>query len=290
MPPNSCGHTAETLPVLSVLIPASNEEALIGQCLEKVLQSVWPHAAPFETIVISNGSRDRTTETALNMRQSFLEKGLALNVLDRKEGGKLGALNAGDHVARAPIRIYLDADVEVSDRLISQIYETLDTPEPRYASGTLKLAPPQSWATRAYARIYAQVPFMKYGVPGAGLFAVNAAGRMRWGTFPNIISDDTFVRLSFRPEERVAVPAPYSWPLVEGWRNLVRVRRRQNAGVDEIREDYPDLLRNDDKPDFPFREKLKLALQDPLGFAVYSGVALVVRWTGGTSHGWTRGR
>lgn len=290
MPPNSRGHTAESLPVLSVLIPASNEEALIGQCLEKVLQSAWPHAVPFETIVISNGSRDRTAETALEMRPRFAEKGLVLQVLDRKEGGKLDALNAGDHVARAPIRIYLDADVEVSEGLISQIYAALDTPQARYASGTLILATPKTWATRAYARIYSQVPFMKHGVPGAGVFAVNAAGRMRWGTFPNIISDDTFVRLSFLPEERIAVPATYTWPLVEGWSNLVRVRRRQNAGVDEIREYYPELLRNDDKPDFPIREKMKLALHDPLGFAVYSGVALVVRLTGGNANGWTRGR
>lgn len=290
MPPISRGPTTQPLPVLSILVPASNEEAMIGRCLEAVLQSTWSNSAPFETIVISNGSQDATTETALRLQSRFEEKGCILHVLDRKEGGKLGALNAGDRVARAPIRVYLDADVEVSDGLIDQLYQVLDTPEPRYSSGTLILTKPESWATRAYARIYAKVPFMKYGVPGAGLFAVNAAGRMRWDDFPKIISDDTFVRLSFRPEERVAVPATYKWPLVEGWRNLVRVRRRQNAGVDEIRDMYPDLLGNDDKPAFPISEKLKLALRDPIGFGVYSGVALVVRLTRGAASGWSRGR
>ena len=89
---------------------------------------------------------------------------------------------------------------------------------------------------------------------------------------------------------RAISSATYTWPLVEGWSNLVRVRRRQNAGVDEIREHHPDLLRNDDKPGFPFREKLMLALQDPIGFAVYSGVALAVRVTADKSSGWSRGR
>ncbi|MFA8386674.1 MAG: glycosyltransferase family 2 protein [Pelagibaca sp.] len=290
MPLNARGPNSEPRPVLSVLIPASNEETLIRHCLECVLQSRWDHAELFETIVISNGSRDRTAQIALAMRGRFADKGLDLKVLDRKQGGKLAALNAGDHVAQAPIRVYLDADVEISDGLIAELYETLDTAEPRYASGTLVLAHPQSWATRAYARIYAKVPFMTHGVPGAGVFAVNAAGRMRWDEFPDIISDDTYVRLSFRPEERIGVSATYTWPLVEGWGNLVRVRRRQNAGVDEIREHHPDLLRNDDKPAFPFREKLKLALQDPIGFAVYSGVALAVRVTLGRSSGWSRGR
>lgn len=290
MPPISSGLVADPLPVLSVLIPASNEEALIERCLKAVLQSNWPHAQLFETIVISNGSKDRTTDIARALQAQFAEKGIALQVLDRKEGGKLGALNAGDQVAQAPIRVYLDADVVVSRDLISQLYQELDAPSPRYASGTLVLAASQTWATRAYSRIYAKVPFMKFGVPGAGVFAVNAAGRMRWDEFPNIISDDTFVRLSFSPEERVAVPATYTWPLVEGWSNLVRVRRRQNAGVDEIRDIYPDFLLNDDKPPFPIHEKLKLALQDPLGFAVYSGVALVVRLTSGKPSGWSRGR
>ncbi|MCR9111334.1 glycosyltransferase family 2 protein [Marivita sp. XM-24bin2] len=278
------------MPRLSVLIPASNEEALIRTCLEAVVRSAWHREEPFETIVISNGSRDRTVAETLALERQFSETGLDLRVLEREEGGKLAALNAGDAVARGDIRVYLDADVEVSKNVLSQVFDALDTEEPRYASGTLVLAEADSWATRAYARIYEQVPFMRHGVPGAGLFAVNSAGRTRWAVFPDIISDDTFVRLSFRPEERVSVPATYTWPLVEGWPNLVRVRRRQNAGVDEIREVYPELLGNDDKPAFTLRDKLKLALQDPIGFAVYAGVAMAVRLPERQASGWTRGR
>ena len=290
MPPTTRGSKTESLPVLSVLIPASNEEGLIGTCLNRVLQSVWTHEAPFETIVVSNGSRDRTTEVALEAVPAFAAKGLDLLVLDREEGGKLGALNAGDMVARGAIRVYLDADVVISDRLLADIHSALDKPEPRYASGTLQLAAPQSWATRAYARIYANVPFMRHGVPGAGLFAVNAAGRLRWDAFPDIISDDTFVRLSFGPDERVGVDAPYEWPLVEGWSNLVRVRKRQNDGVDEIRARYPDLMANDDKPSFPIRQKVELALRDPVGFAVYAGVVLATKLGRPGDTGWSRGR
>lgn len=290
MPSDVQTDTTGTLPVLSVLIPASNEEDLIGTCLRAVLDSTWKQDHHFETIVISNGSRDQTTDAALSWQDAFAAKGLDLRVLDREEGGKLGALNAGDQVARAGIRVYLDADVEVSRPLLDDLFKALDTPNPRYASGTLELARARTWATRAYSRIYSKVPFMKHGVPGAGLFAVNAAGRMRWGSFPDIISDDTFVRLSFRPDERVGVSASYTWPLVEGWGNLVRVRRRQNAGVDEIRDRFPDLVRNDDKPDFSTLDKAKLALRDPLGFAVYSGVALAVKLTETGSMEWSRGR
>jgi hypothetical protein len=132
---------------------------------------------------------------------------------------------------------------------------------------------------------------MAEGVPGAGVFAVNAAGRARWDQWPAIMSDDTFVRLSFAPKERRLVEARYSWPIVEGFRNLVRVRRRQNAGVAEIRERFPELLKNDDTRRPGRGEILRMAAGDPVGFAVYVGVSLMVKVTGfmGQTE-WRRGR
>ncbi|MFP7674730.1 glycosyltransferase [Marivita sp. S0852] len=277
-------------PTTTVLIPASNEEALIGSCLEALLRSEWDNSYPIEIIVISNGSTDQTATRALEYSQSFCDRGWAFKVLERAEGGKLGALNAGDLIASGTFRVYLDADVVVSEKLLIELVTALDVPDARYVSGSLTLSAANTWTTRAYGRIYAQVPFMTSGVPGAGLFAVNAAGRVRWGVFPAIISDDTFVRLSFGPEERVGVDASYLWPLVEGWSNLVRVRRRQNAGVDEIRRLYPELMLNDDKPDFPLIDKARLALKDPIGFAVYAGVALAVKFIPAKTSTWSRGR
>jgi glycosyltransferase involved in cell wall biosynthesis len=290
MQPGSSGKTTLMLPVLSILIPASNEAGLIGSCLEALLKSVWKGDDRVEVIVIANGCRDTTVEIALSYKSHFSEKGWDFLVLDRKDGGKLAALNAGDHIARAGSRVYLDADVEVSELLVESLHGVLNTGSARYASGALILAKPQSWATRAYARVYEKVPFLKSGVPGAGLFAVNAAGRLRWEAFPNIISDDTFVRLNFHPHERIQVEAAYTWPLVEGWGNLVRVRKRQNDGVDEIKAQYPDLLKNDDKPGFPMIEKLRIAAADPIGFAVYAGVALAVKLAPTGVSGWSRGR
>lgn len=275
----------------AIVLPASNEAALIGGCLSALLASdtTADSAAPVEVIVVANGCHDDTAARAREFAAPFADRGWRLTVLERAEGGKLGALNAGDAATDAPIRIYLDADVHVSPQVIGQVIAALEVPAPRYASGTVQIVA-EGAVSRAYARIWRQVPFMRDGVPGCGLFAVNAAGRARWGEFPDIISDDTFVRLSFTPEERVGVAASYRWPIAEGWSRLVRVRRRQDAGVAEIERDYPDLLRNDDKKPFPLREKLGVALRDPLGFAVYAGVALAVKLTRGRATGWSRGR
>lgn len=278
--------------MLSVIIPASNEEASIAECLGAVLDSTFPAAggAAVEVIVVANGCRDHTAERAKGFADMARARGWGLRILSLQDGDKMAALNAGDAVAQGDMRLYLDADVLISRQLLGQIEQVLSMPKPAYASGKLQISATPSRTTRAYRRIYEKLPFIARGVPGAGLFAVNAAGRARWGQFPGIISDDTFVRLQFAPDERIGVAAPYQWPLVEGLGNLVRVRRRQNAGVAEIAIKYPELLQNDDKISLGLAGVLRLAIHDPFGFLVYAGVALMVKLTPQQGDAWGRGR
>jgi hypothetical protein len=131
---------------------------------------------------------------------------------------------------------------------------------------------------------------MAHTVPGAGLFAVNRAGRARWGAFPDIISDDGFVRLHFAAHERRRVPARYHWPLVEGARALIRVRRRQDAGVRQIEALYPDLALREDKPPMRPADHLALLRAAPISYLVYVSILLRVRMGGRRATAWTRGR
>ncbi len=276
--------------MLSVIIPANNEEAYIGACLEAILASDEP-CASIEIIVVANGCSDNTACVASGYVDQFAERGWSCRILDLSEGGKMKALNGGDEAAQGENRAYLDADVLVSPPLLAQISAVLQSASPRYSSGTPFVSEARSWATRAYRRIYRQVPFMQSGVPGFGIFAVNEAGRARWGAFPDIISDDTFVRLQFAPEERIAIPATHQWPMVEGFAKLVKVRRRQDQGVAEIAERFPELLKNDDKQPFGLGKAVGMACRDPIGFGVYSAVALSVRLTKQqNATAWSRGR
>lgn len=283
--------------MLSVIIPANNEEALLGTCLESLLASE-PPACCVEIVVVANGCNDNTAGIAREFQTRVEARGWKMQVLDLTKGGKIRALNAGDAVASLPWRAYLDADVTVSPTLLDQLCRALDGPKARYASGNLRITA-EGWVSKAYAATYRKVPFIARGVPGCGLFAVNAAGRARWGQFPDIISDDTFVRLLFRQEERIAVKARYNWPLVEGFGNLVRVRRRQDRGVRQVAALYPELCKNDEKSVLGISGKLALLARNPVGFTMYSSVALAVR-LGDTNSGlagvnanlpdWSRGR
>jgi len=270
--------------VLSVIIPASNEEAWIGPCLTAVFAST----VQGECIVVANGCHDATAARAIALTPEAQARGWTLTVLSLAQGGKPNALNAGDAVAAHATRVYLDADVVVSPPLLAALATALAPHRALYATGTPRIPRPKTAVTRAYARFWQKLPFARSAAPGFGLFATNAMGRARWGAFPTIISDDTYVRLLFAPDERVQCAAPYDWPMIEGFRALTRVRRRQDAGVAEIARLYPHLRANEGKPHLPPLRLGLMALADPPGFATYAAVAVATRLRRGS--GWARGR
>ena len=270
--------------MLSLIIPASNEQDWIGPCLEAVAAS-GPVPGGLEVIVVANGCRDGTAAVA----RGFAGRLPGLQVLDLAEGSKPGALTAGDAVARGEMRAYLDADCLLSPGVLAALARALARPEPVYAGATPEIPRAKSAVTRAYAGFWQRLPFARSVAPGYGLYAVNAAGRARWGDFPRIISDDTFVRLQFAAEERVQVADRYQWPMVEGFAALVRVRRRQDRGVRELAELSPGLMEREGKTRLGAMALLGLALRDPVGFAAYAAVSLAVRLRVGDSS-FTRGR
>ncbi len=272
--------------MLSIVIPASNEQAFIGPCLTALLASDPVDA---EIIIVANGCHDRTAAVAQTFGPAAAARGWRLLVIDLATGSKPAALNAGDIAARGDMHLYLDADVIVTPQVLPQIATALARPAPTYAGATPRIPPAHSPVTRAYARFWQTLPFARSTAPGFGLFAVNAPGRARWGEFPAIIADDTFVRLQFTPKERVQVAALYDWPMIEGFAALTRVRRRQDAGMAQIAADYPALLVREGKARLGPLGLIARAVRDPLGFASYAAVSLAVRLRKGGVD-FTRGR
>ena len=276
-------------PGLTIIVPANNEEAYLAKCLSALMASEPPNER-VQILVMANACTDATVAIAKSFESPARQKGWSLQAVDLAQPGKLNALNEGDNLATGELRLYLDADVLVSPGLVRTVVDALtSTSTPCYASGTPCVPPARSAVTRAYARFWQQLPFARSEAPGFGLFAVNAAGRSRWGLFPDIISDDTYVRLLFAPHERKGVAAVYQWPMVEGFERLVKVRRRQDQGVREIALKWPELLLNEGKKAPSLRRLLALALREPSGFLVYSAVTFAVR-SRQASNQWTRGR
>lgn len=281
---------ADTLAV-TVILPAHNEADYLPACLAALWASDMAGVAP-RLIVVANGCTDDTAAIARAAAQQAEAAGWALEVIETETGGKLHALGLGDAACGTGVRVYLDADVIVSPGLIGALARRLAQSEaPLYASGTPQILPAKNAFSRAYGRFWQRLPFVAEGVPGFGLFAMNAAGRARWGDWPDIIADDAFARAHFAPDERVLIALPYGWPLVEGFGALVRVRRRQNAGVRELEALFAQLMQAEGSGRSGCFGILRRALRDPLGFAAYAGVQLAVRTPlYADSARWARGR
>ena len=260
----------------SILIPAHNEADYLPACLNALLASE-DSTSDIEVIVIANGCTDNTVQIAQGFDASTRARGWRLEGLDLVEGNKLTAWNAGESAANGDVLIYLDADVQVSSPLIGQIVGVLRTSDAAYASGVPKVTTTgQDSLIDLYTRFWTTTPFMVQGVPGFGIFAMNRAGRARWGAWPDIISDDTFARLHFSPDERCAVQATYEWPMVEGFKKLVQVRRRQDIGVAEIVARFPELMGNDDPP-HQIKPLWRRVCADPLAFLCFLMVRCAIR-------------
>lgn len=285
--------------MISIIIPAHDEAGYIGTCLGCLLASdaparraaLLPEEDLVEVIVVANGCSDATAEVAFQYQMAFVARGWRLIVLIDPVAHKINALNRADSVAAGGIRIYLDADVQVSPPLIALLVAALDRPEAAYASGRPDILTPRSGVSRRYARFWMGLPFMTSDVPGCGIYAVNSAGRQRWQCFPDIMADDIFVRMHFGPHERLSAPARYSWPIAEGLGWLVKVRRRQNSGLRQLRIAFPHLARQSERTRPKVPELLRLMARDPLGFGIYSSVALLVSLPlFRTQERWPRGR
>lgn len=261
---------------ISVVIPAHNEADYISLCLDALLGQDSA-AGSVEAIVVANGCRDDTVRIANLHTAAFDKRHWRLKVIDIPQGSKPDALNEGDAAAKGALRMYLDADIVCDPALLGLLRAALLRPEPIYATGRLELAPCHSRITKLYGAFWKTLPFMRDGAVGAGCYAVNSAGRDRWGRFPRIIADDSFARLRFAPAERIEVHAPYHWPLAEGLAALIQVRRRQDAGMQELFEMFPELAENEGKTPLTRDYLLDALRQQPLCGLIYLAVSIAVR-------------
>lgn len=283
-------------PPIALLAPAYNEAATIEDSIQSLLKLEYPN---FEVIVINDGSKDATLDVLrgafqLESAHRDYEAAIAhkpirgiyrssthaqLLVIDKVNGGKADALNAGLNLARAPIVCSMDADSLLEpDALLRAVQPFVEDPQRVIATGgTVRVVngcsvvdgrvvqiglPKNIWAllqTVEYLRAFllARLAWSRMGVltivSGAfGLFrrsVIVEAG----GYANNTVGEDMeiVVRLHRRFREidkpyRIAfVPEPVCWTEVpETLEMLGRQRSRWHRGALETFATHKDMLFN----------------------------------------------
>jgi len=104
-----------SLPIVSIIIPALNQEKFIGRSIRSALNQHFGKD-DFEVIVVDDGSSDRTTYAL----QVF---GDSIQVLRNEENlGLPAALNRGIRAARGRFIVRLDADDFVHEQYVNLLY------------------------------------------------------------------------------------------------------------------------------------------------------------------------
>ena len=285
---------ADQAPPVALLSPAFNEEKSIVESTRSMLALQYPS---FEVIVVNDGSSDATLQTlieAFGLQASHRAYNAALVhapiraiytsplfpklvVIDKENGGKADALNAGINVSRAPVFCSMDADsILESDALLRAMRPFVEDPGRVIAvGGTVRLANgcsidsgrvqhiglPRNWLARfqcvEYLRAFlmARLAWSEIGaltiISGAfGLFArepvMQAGGYAR-----NSVGEDMELVVRLHRTQRDAgrdyriayVPEPVCWTEApESLRDLARQRSRWHRGSLETFMRHKDMF------------------------------------------------
>jgi cellulose synthase/poly-beta-1,6-N-acetylglucosamine synthase-like glycosyltransferase len=272
------------LPEVSILVPAFNESLTIAQSVRSMLDLNYPH---YEVIVVNDGSKDETMRVLIDefhLYKSTCRSGNAitqpvravyrsrdpirLTVVDKENGGKADALNAGLNIARSPLVAAVDSDSLLEeDALLHVVEPFVENPGKVLATGgiirvvngcqvergkvvrvatTSRVLP--LFQTIEYLRAFlgGRVAFSFLNslllISGAfGVFAREAVVEAG-GFATSTVGEDMelVVRLHRRSREKklpyliVFVPEPVCWTEVpESWKMLHRQRNRWQRGTVE---------------------------------------------------------
>lgn len=145
-------------PGISLVVPAFNEQTNIGESVRALLQLNYPE---FEVVVVNDGATDNTlaaligtfalvpapvshdqpiiTQPIAGCYRSIVNRGLI--VIDKANGGKADAINAGINIARHPLVCVVDADSLLEEHALTRaVLPFLEDPDTIAAGGIIRIA------------------------------------------------------------------------------------------------------------------------------------------------------
>ena len=168
-------------PFVSVIVPAKNEERVIGRCLDALLNLDYP-AELYEIIVVDGNSRDRTREICVNYMKRYPNK--VKLIVESEAKGKPDALNKALKVVKGELIAVFDADSIPSKDVLLKVI-------------------PYIWSDNGYAAVQGRVSSFNMekniltrivSVEETGWFRLILRGRDRLNLFVPFTGNSMFIK------------------------------------------------------------------------------------------------
>ena len=140
-----------TKPMITVIVPAYNEEKTIAKLLDSLVEADYPNK---EIIVVDDGSTDRTFAVASSYHEKFKDRREFSVLRKPKNGGKSAAINHGLLFARGDYVVTVDADSIVARDAFKIIAGYLQNPNVAGVGGNVKVLNRVNHLTKCQALEY----------------------------------------------------------------------------------------------------------------------------------------
>ena len=125
---------ARSYPPVSIIVPAYNEGKLLRSTVHSLLNLNYPL---FEIVIVDDGSKDNTREIA---RELVGDYGNAyVKLVEKPNGGKSTALNAGIQVSKYDFVLCVDGDSQLSPNTLYEAIRHFDEPRIGAVAGNVKV-------------------------------------------------------------------------------------------------------------------------------------------------------
>lgn len=261
----------------SIVIPAHNEERVIGRLLDSLLAGTaggvpggvpeglgdgtpdgMPGGTPdripdriadripdvVDIVVVCNGCTDATAKEA-GARPG-------VRVVEIPTPSKHLALRTGDEHARGFPRLYIDADVVIGAADVRALSAALDAAPQLLAAAPERDLPLTGCGrrVRAYYRVWTRLPAVREGLFGRGVIAVTEKGYERIAALPPLMADDLAASLAFAPDERLVVDgARVVVHPPRTWADLMRRRIRAAVSTAQLEQRQAAAGAGEPRPD-----------------------------------------
>ena len=150
---------------MSFVVPAHNEEQLLGATLEAIHRAAAAVGIDYELIVVDDASTDRTAEIARTA-------GARIISVDHRQIA--GTRNSGARAATGGLLVFVDADTIINTRVLSTTIAAINGGAVG-GGAVLTFDDPMPWSARALAAIVRAGMLAATFAAGAYLFCTAAA-------------------------------------------------------------------------------------------------------------------